>query len=375
MNIGIITWFDYENYGTKLQAVALQRYLRNLGHNVQLVNFKLDDSKSSTSLDTRSLVRKIHDKAKYLLLQAAKKKYVADFAARSDSFRNTITSSCMLTQHITDESTYIEVCNQFDALIFGSDQIWNPNWFHKYYYADYDAITTPRIAYAPSIGVKTIPVNHAEDYIRCLSRFKALSLREQSACDCISQLIGRDATLVVDPTMLINVKDWSKFAGSKRDAKPYVLCYFLSDNRNHWKAACRYAREHNLQLKIIPQTGLAYYQSGDIEASAGVEDFVRFIRDAEYVITDSFHASVFSIIFSKPFTVFERFNPANPKAQNTRIYNLLDLSNLKSDLQAFNSSRIDNSPQLMTSSNMNSQLTRLIAESKQYLDLSLNTAR
>lgn len=372
MHIGIITWFDYENYGTKLQAFALQRYLRDLGHKVELVNFRLNDSEISPANDTRSLQEKVRDKIGYLALHTSMRWYRYDFVARSTFFRELIASTCVLTQPITNERDYINFCNEFDALIFGSDQIWNPNWFHKFYYADYDDIVTPRIAYAPSLGVKAVPPNRVNDYIRCLSRFKALSLREQSACDCIHQITGLATNLVVDPTMLISPAAWSAFAGSGKSDKPYVLCYLLSDNINHWRAVHHYAREHHVRLKIIPQTGFSYWQPGEIERSAGVEDFVRLIRDAEYVITDSFHASVFSILFNKPFTVFERFSPTNPKAQNTRIYNLLELAGLIGNLQTFNSTRIICSEQSTANNVRDSHLMRLITESKHYLDSALN---
>ena len=376
MKLGIITWFNYENYGTKLQAVALQYYLRQQGYDAELIDFVVNDSTNKVKHQNPPFLKRIYGRISYDLKKIAFKKYASSFEERSKKFNSFIVEHCCLSRPIYSDKDYIEVCNQYDALIFGSDQIWNPNWMHPYYYADFDKINIPRISYAPSLGVADFPVELSSDMRNKLNRFQSLSVREKRGCQIVHALTGRQPQLVADPTLLLTSEDWERISGttcSSDTDKRYILCYFLSDNQNHWKAARRYSKKRDLPLRVIPQTGFAYWQRNiSLEASAGVEEFIDLIRNADCVITDSFHACVFSIIFKKPFAVFERFSSKNPVAQNTRIYNLLDITNTQNGLQKYDSKFIhDFARPVMRPSK---SFSDLLDESKQYLIESIEKA-
>lgn len=176
-NIGVITWFHYENYGTALQALVLQKYLANCNYKPVLIDFPVVESWNGTSqYYKRSLIERgkriflnkiVHSREKKALL------------TRSKRFQNVIYNNCDVSSKITSLKEYIDVCNDCDLIVCGSDQIWNPNWFSDYYYANYPQITTPKISYAASIGIETIPDYLAGTYFCVLHDFKSLSVREK----------------------------------------------------------------------------------------------------------------------------------------------------------------------------------------------------
>ena len=347
MKIGIITWFHYENYGTKLQAYALYEYLINLGHEVQLVNFQLNDGTIKTGEKEKApICERIIRYLGYNIYNYELKKYPDKFNLRSEQFEDFISNRCTLTKLIQSDKEYIEVCNRFDVLICGSDQIWNPYWYHPYYYADFEQIHTKRISYAPSIGVLKVPSSCKEKMKRSLSRFKAISLREESACKIISSIIGFSPKCVVDPTLLLDERTWDNLISNKITTKQYIACYFLTDNVRHWRAVKRFAKKIQLPLMVIPQQGISYLQSKCVDRAISVESFLGYIRNAQIVITDSFHACVFSIIFNRQFVVFERHNPSLNSSQNCRIYNLLRYIKYEELLLPYNSDSIGRIPSI-----------------------------
>lgn len=367
MKIGIITWFHYENYGTKLQAVALQRYLRKEGHHVELINFKLSDVLNVHNKRKKvSLFIRVLDKFKYELLKYELKRNENEIECRSKKFEEIISKYCFTTREIKSDEEYIKVCNSFDMLIFGSDQIWNPKWWHKYYYADFNEIYTKRIAYAPSMGVNYIPEEQVSDYQRSLVRFSHLSARETQGSKIIQDITGIETVTVVDPTLLLTYQDWNEIAGESKESDPYILCYYLKDNKNHWSAVRKYAKKKKMNLVVVPQEGFSFLQSGTIESTAGVDEFLALIRDAKMVLTDSFHATVFSLIFQKNFVVFERAKSEECLDQNSRIYNLLTELGLDSRIVKYNSSEIEDFGNI-TYDDVTGKLYELIKKSEEYL--------
>lgn len=366
MKIGVITWFKYENYGTVLQAVALQKYLRSIGADTELVNYKLDDRK----------VRK-HEPINFyaftgkILHRIAKAFYKEEDYNKSFKFQEFLKRNCRFSRLVDNSKNYIKLCNSYDYLFFGSDQIWNPEWYSSYYFGNFQEIMVERVAYAPSFGVMSIPDELKETYAEALERFAALSVREKSGIDIIKALIGKNAELVVDPTLLLAEKEWEEM--ERRDfalGEDYILCYMLTDNKNHWKAIRAFVRQKKMKLVIIPSGGHSYFERSEIKKDCGPEDFLALIHGAKYVITDSFHGSIFSLIYKKQFFVFERHSPKSFSSQNSRIYSLLKLLDLEPLLQNYNSDSI----RFHDSINYAlvwKKLDRFIGDSKRYIKKSL----
>lgn len=339
MNIGIITWFRYENYGTKLQAIALQAYLRGEGHNVKLIDFQVPESIHSAK--KQSFFTRLYNKLNYLALKKSQKVYKEQLTVRSCRLERVIQEQCVITDKAVNDTSFTDICNQFDLIICGSDQIWNPNWYHPYYYADLPGIKTKKISYAPSIGIQAIPENKKSLMQKSLRKFSYVTVREEKAAVLLEPLLGYRPQKVLDPTMLISFQKWKDmFQLAKQNQQRYILCYFLSDNRKHWRAVTQFSHIHNLPIKIIPQQGFSFFQKGEIHANAGVKEFLELIQNADYVLTDSFHGTVFSILFEKEVYVFERFQDDLYSSQNARITELVKRFGIEDHLLKHNSNII-----------------------------------
>lgn len=339
MRIGIITWFRYENYGTKLQAIALQSYLRSLGHDVQLIDFPVPDPPRPHK--KKKFLNRVYGRLNYMMLQYARKRYSDPLAMKSLRMKQVINEQCIVTEPIKNDEDYINICNQFDLIICGSDQIWNPNWHHPYYYADFPEIKAKKISYAPSIGIREIPEDKKELIYESLKSFSMITVRENRAASLLESIIGYKPQKVLDPTMLITKEQWIDLFGLKTNEKQqYLLCYFLSDNKNHWKAARRLAREKHMTIRIIPQMGFSYFYKGEKYLDAGVKEFLDLILNADYVLTDSFHGTVFSLLFEKEVYTFERFKDDRYFSQNDRVIELADEFNIRNHLLQYNTRRI-----------------------------------
>lgn len=339
MKIGIITWFEYENYGTKLQAIALQSYLKKRDYTVELINYRVPEP--GKSFQKHSFYFRLYRKLNHWVLQYAQNLYQERLKIRSERLANVIQEKCTLTEKAMNDANYIKLCNQFDLLICGSDQIWNPNWYHPYYYADFPEIKTKKVSYAPSVGICVIPENMKQLIKKSLKSFSQVTVREESAAALLEPLLGYRPKKVLDPTLLLSKQRWKEmFQLVEQQNQQYLLCYFLSDKKNHWAAARRFASKYNLNIKIIPQGGFSFFQKGELCIDAGVKEFLELILNAKYILTDSFHGTVFSLLFEKEVYVFERFREDQYHSQNDRVIELVNQFGINTHYLPYNSNTV-----------------------------------
>lgn len=375
MKIGIMTWFNYDNYGTKLQAFALHKYISMLGNDVELINYIVDDSTSRSVKKESSLRLRLYKKIGWYILQNVKNKHSKDLDSKHKKLQRFITENCIVSKKLNDKKTFVEFCNNLDCVVTGSDQIWNPNWYSPFYYINFDEVNTDRISYASSFGVNTVLENRKHEIRKGLERFLCISVRENSAVEMLSREFNVDASLVVDPTMLLSSMEWKKYLIEKKEGnQDYIAVYLLSDNHNHWKAVKRFAKKMKLPLRIIPVGGYSYIQDEKIDYSIGIEDFLSIIYHSKIVITDSFHACVFSTLFGKQYLVFERFLNLSTDSQNTRIYSLLSNLECENILLPHNTNNIRVLPKI-DYDRVNGKMESLVFNSKQYLVDALNKVR
>lgn len=382
MKIGIITWFTYENFGTKLQAIALQKYLKDNKHTPILINFDPPKNKKievesniikkyKSIKNKKLIIKKVINKIYNFSEKLGRRKYKNELLERSRKFKNIIRDNCMLSEKIITKEEYINICNAMDCLVFGSDQIWNPNWFHPFYYACYEEIIVKKVAYAPSIGVAEIKDFQKESYQKSLESFSRIGIRETTGKYIIQELYKDIVEQVVDPTLLHTQNEWMKILKLKNTnadlQEKYICVYFLGENSKHWKMVYSLAKKEKLKIKIIPCVGTSFLRRGEVVANASVQDFVELIGNAQYVITDSFHATVFSVIFNRNFYTVERFQSKDCLSQNSRIYDFLEGIELTERIIPFNSSCINNFKKIDYDM-VNKKLEVLIKKSKEFLD-------
>ncbi len=196
-----------------------------------------------------------------------------------------------------------------DYYIIGSDQVWNPIWY-KYSPLKKDmflltfAKPEQKICFSPSFGIEELPQEWKEWFKKHLSTFNRISVREEAGAKIVKELTGKDAEVLIDPTMMLDAAQWRKISRKpeKIDCdRPYILTYFLGKRSDRVNADLK---------KYAKQKNAVVYNLRDIENInvylADPSEFVYLFEHAELILTDSFHACVFSFIFKRPFLVYER---------------------------------------------------------------------
>jgi hypothetical protein len=231
------------------------------------------------------------------------------------------------------------------------------------------------IAYAPSIGVMDITDKNIKAKMAVLiSRFEHLSVREDRGREIIFELTQKESELVLDPTLLLDSNDYDSLVDGMTDfRKEYLLCYFLGENEKYWRTVQKMQRVKNMSIKIIPIHGKDCKRKFEIALDTGPCDFLWLFKNASLICTDSFHGTIFSILYKKQFVIFERFSKHDPKGENSRIYNLLKCLSLEdrvvSDKNIYNvlSKEID-------FESVDSILSKLKKKSIMYLENTLKKA-
>ncbi|RGO00273.1 MULTISPECIES: polysaccharide pyruvyl transferase family protein [Megamonas] len=301
MKIAIITINDNNNYGNRLQNYALQQFLFNEIKIEKVYTIWYDPEYNCVS-KIDAFTWKIW--IKYLINWGnirgyLKKSYLKDNIRMYNIGKFTNKINTKFDFKIKDNLN-----EKYDYFIVGSDQVWNPNFWPKK--SDFGNIRflkfvpkEKRVAYAASIAIPEIPKDKEQFFKDSLNEMKAISMREKAGANLVKNLIGKEVSVVVDPTILLSKEEWQKielkpewYSGEK-----YILTYFLGNpssvieniaKKNDWKI-------YNLMDK----------DNFDLYTSR-VEEFVYLINHAQLVVTDSFHACVFSILMNTSFLVVNR---------------------------------------------------------------------
>ena len=317
---GLITFHFAHHYGAQLQAYATMRAIQGLGHDCDIIDFRLPHTTATNQLfkhsgSVRDAAANTHTALHY-----------GAFKARFDRFEAFVNEQMKLSpQRYTSFAQLRDNPPDYDVYVSGSDQIWNP-----YIYADkqfepaflLDFVRKGRrIAYAPSLGTPTLPAPYDEQFRQYLSAFDALSVREKRGQDLVRAITGREARVVLDPTLLLTGQQWGELAVAPK-YQDYILCYFVSDPGE--AAAYALALSEKTGLPIVQLAGARRKIPGakEIVFDAGPREFLGLFQHASYVCTNSFHGAVFSVQFDRPF-----FTSMSPKERAeptySRIYSLL----------------------------------------------------
>jgi len=212
----------------------------------------------------------------------------------------------------------------YDYLIVGSDQVWNPYNIIHAEDAFFLTFVEPakRISYAASFGITDLPDYFKEMIAPWLSEMKAISVRENTGAKIVKELTGRDATVSLDPTLLLTKEEWLSLAKrDQRQKKKFILTYFLGEKPQKALQLVSALKNTSDDLEVIHLADLK-----DIAAyKTGPEEFLDYINSAEVVLTDSFHGMAFSILMETPFVVFERIGSMSMYSRIETILSALEL--------------------------------------------------
>lgn len=332
MKLAVMTWHHYHNYGTALQAAAMQAVLRDMGHEPQLIQYRpCGYFRTLPDYSIPEFGRRIRIK----LMRTSKPEPCGlKSELRDRAFDSFLERNIKFTEPCRTLSDLELLNDKFDAFICGSDQVWSPLAYDPHYYLNFVHDNAKKIAYAPSMGAKEIRDRYIKaDISHLLDGFGALSAREDSGARLICGLTGRHVEVVADPTFLLDAERWEKICCADEDRTArYLLVYMLGNSDEQWAAIEKTASSRGLALRIIPVFEQDTKRSGCVTEPVGPEEFVKLFRNAEYVCTDSFHGMAFSLIFHRNFTAFARFGKNDPKSQNSRMEHLLRLTGMEGRL-------------------------------------------
>lgn len=297
MKVGVITFHSANNYGANLQTWALQKVLKDLGADPGVINYHPDIIDGL--YDPMKLSKGPKRLAKRLKLMLGGR----DSLLRYTKFKSFLNKNFKL---LGDFRSYEELKKaelKLDAYIVGSDQVWNPTHIGGYdpaYYLEFAADCSRKLSYAASIGSDYINPKYTDSMKKALSSFTKISVRESSIVAPIEELSGKQVDLVLDPTMLLKREDYEEIKVKSRIKEPYILLYMIEKNPRVITLANKLSV--SLGIPVIqrrPIKGLTNELPPFYTADAG--EFLGLIEGASCVITNSFHGTVFSIIYGRPF--------------------------------------------------------------------------
>ncbi len=335
-SIGIITFHKYYNYGTALQAYALQNYISKhySDCDVELIDYTVKNEfvgKKLILTRIKRLSEYLKNFKKYYVLYRNRPYQIIKKQAFDVFFKE----SMVVSENGADTVEALPaICDKYDAVMVGSDQTWNPFVSTKgvFLLEWLDGKKKKKLAYAPSIGISNLPDGYRERYKTALSDFKFLSCRERGGAEFLSELLGKNVEFVLDPTLLLKPEDWEEIATPIDIKEPYLLTYFLGDNKSHRKAAERIAKEKNLKIVALPVSHLEINNKNIKKMYGGPGEFVSLIKNAAFVCTDSFHGTMFSINFHKDFMAFPKRKDVEVNSDNNRLYDALKVFGLENRL-------------------------------------------
>lgn len=342
MKIGIISqYYNSKNYGGNLQAFALQKRIENMGFSCEQICY---DRKYKSML--YYLLRDIkHAKPKELpSLFINLGKYIVKCLLLFKDYvmtrkrRKTFSAFSESVPHSADKY-YVDTMNSlndvYDTFIVGSDCVWNETENPVAVCLSFAKKEKRKISYAASLGCSSIPVDWADKFLSGIKHFDSISVRESSIADELKTLIPeKEISVTVDPTLLFTADEWNSFLPEPKSKEKYAFIYILSEDEYQCKKAEEWAHSMGLKTHVFPHINnvMNYWQRsyGDIrDFTSGPLEFVSLIKNADVIITDSFHATVFSVLFHKPFFAFTR---KTRKDFVGRVENFLDDTGLTSQL-------------------------------------------
>lgn len=341
--VGLITYYG-DNYGGVLQAYALQQMLKANNFDCELIsNEFLDIKTSSKKFEEKfaNLTSLIRHPFSYMEKRNTYRNYsdrIVLKAKRFEDFRNK-----NLTIRKTGYNSYEEYVNKppkYDVYLCGSDQIWNPNLYcdNGFYFAGFAPDNALKISYASSVGVSTVNQKQADFMAPLLNRFDVISTREQKGAEIINSISDKTAKVVLDPTLLLNADDWSKVAAPRMFDEPYVFCYLFGERDYVAEVKKKVKELTGMKLVSVPFVPRELSSDDEKVFDAGPAEFISLIKNASLVLTDSFHATAFSINLKTPFISLCRFDKSDKKSMNDRLVTILNMVDLSDRLVDANDS-------------------------------------
>ncbi len=303
--IRLITFHTPKNYGAVLQAYSLMTFLMNYSDDVKLIDFNTPHLRALYPLNKKPA------SAKAIPFYLLNRLYTGKKKRKYEKFDRFVTQNLELTKRYESLDDLRADPPDADCYVTGSDQVFNPNRIaeeREAFFLNFGGDEIKRIAYAASFGTKTIPEEKKAATAAGLSRFQAISVREESGVAIVESLTDKNAVETLDPVFLEDKAFWSGAAEPRpMGSEPYLLYYRLMGGKESDEAARLAAKKHNLRLVVVTD-GFMKWHADTVLRDVGPLELLDLYKNAGYVVTDSFHGVAFSLIFEKQF-LFTDHNP------------------------------------------------------------------
>ena len=326
MKIGLITLHNVKNYGSVLQTYASQKIFKNLGFDVEVINYSRKDLIDEKLLENRLNSSKVFNRnfatrfvGKILLKKSITK--------QCKIFNDFLDKNINLTKRYNSYEALLEDFPQADIYCTGSDQVWNSDWnqgIEKAFFLDFVPDNKKRISYAASFGKEKLDESEIEITQKMLKKYSNISVREKSAVKIVNDLGINNVEHVLDPTLMLDQTQWSELKCDIKHKEKYILVYQLNTKNPEFD---EYVKKLSIKKKmpIIRVSNVIYqtFKYGKFVYCPNVNEFLSYFLNAEYIVTDSFHATAYSINFNKKFVCIF------PKKFSTRLQSILQLTGLE----------------------------------------------
>ena len=324
MKIGILTFPNSTSHGATLQMFALYNTTAAMGYDVEIINYHNAYMKSYQHYEKMQKKSRLERAAKLAMHHLIHSRMYAGFRKFE---KNMVLYP---RKAVSDKALLPAIGKRYGAAICGSDQVWNPDITDSdmSYYFDFCGPETDRISYAPSFGVDSLSKPLAGAVGEELNKFFRISVREESGRQLVSQTAGREAQLVVDPTMLMDAEAWTAYEQPHPAAKgDYILYYTVRSSESLWQYCKKLAKEQNLKILRIGSNFISRQLKNNetVEYVCDVSpgEWLYLVHHARCVVTNSFHGTAFSINYRKNF--FVEFSSLT----NTRLAHIVSVLGLE----------------------------------------------
>lgn len=326
MKAALLSFHNALNYGACLQAYALQEALGEMGVDCEYIDYmnskREEIYKISARIKNALKKRDIKDVVKTVCGSP----FILSRRRKFDKFYQNYLKKTAQTYRSCEEAARLEPA--YDKFIVGSDQVWNAehNGADSAYLLGFIKDSNKKISYSSSFGMSDVPQELRGMYADCLNAIPCLSSREQAGVDLIRELTGREARLVLDPVFLPDASKWNELIGEKRSEKPYTFYYMNApfhypdvEKATGYRDSCKHILSAAVSVKDFLKRGQK------VTFAMSPATFLQQIRDAELVVTTSFHCLAFSIMFRKKFIAILSGN----QGKDERLLNILKITGLE----------------------------------------------
>lgn len=326
--IGIVSrYYGNRNYGGILQAYALQRILAQMGKECVQIRY---EERGGLRLRLWRLL--LNPKRLFSVIRGhlapqkktAPPREISDGIKRREAAFQAFQDSIPHTREVYCDSR-MDVCGEeFDTLVTGSDQVWNLAWFHPACFLHFAAPGQKKVSYAASVSMTAFTRLQAAVVNYYLRDFSAVSVREEQTAELLRPISPLEPVWTLDPTLLLTAEEWDAVCAGQLVAEPYLFCYFLGMDRTKCDLATEFARANGWKIVTIPYLhGYEEAEAADFGdyrmIDASPSQFLSLIKHAAYVMTDSFHACVFSNVYKRQYAVCNRSKSGE---MSERIYSI-----------------------------------------------------